>query len=471
MRAWAAFCALVALSGFGAPAAAAPVTAGGGPATAALASCDTDLKRLNPLTGWQARWTGELAAQASGSPATLLEDWRGAPALLAEDMTSLRAGLDHKTAAPASVARLVLMQIDAWLAAGISPAAASAEQRAFLDGPLREAIVAYRDFLEDSYIPAAPQGSSLAGGEQGRACYAAAVREWTSLDVSADEIEAAGRELMAAARTRLLTYARAAPDELPTVLARLRAGDLSSKATRQTILDTSKAAMERARIALATWFDGPAPPQIEIEPVAAGLEASLPAGFYRPASGGKPAAYMINLSRPKERALMAEAIAFHETLPGHHLQMTATADGRFNAGFIEGWGVYAEHLAAQMGLYSGAEALMGSAAKDLWGASRLIIEPGLHVRGWSRDQAVDWMVTNTTVSRTEAEVEVDRYLALPGQSLTYMLGYREITAARDRAKLRAGADFDIKAFHKAVLQPGPRPLTQVRSLFPAQGQP
>lgn len=469
MRAWPALCALVALSGLAPAAQAAPVTAGGGPATAALASCDTDLKRLNPLTGWQARWPGELA-QASGS-ATLLDQWRGAPALLAEDMASLRAGLVSKTAAPAPVARRVLAQIDAWLSGNISPASATAEQRAFLDGPLRQAIVAYRDFLEDSYIPAAPQGSGLAGGEQGRACYAAAVREWTSLDLSADEIEAAGRELMDAAGARLLTYAGAKPSELPIVLARLRAGEASSTATRQTILETSKAAMERARLASPTWFDGPAPPPIEIEPVAHALEASLPAGFYRPAAGGKPAAYMINLSRPKERALMAEAIAFHETLPGHHLQMTATANGRFNAGFIEGWGVYAEHLAEQMGLYSGADALMGSAAKDLWGASRLIIEPGLHVRGWSRDQAVDWMVGNTAISRSEAEVEVDRYLALPGQSLTYMLGYREIIAARDRAKLRDGAAFDIGAFHKALLEPGPQPLKQVRSLFSAKRKP
>jgi uncharacterized protein (DUF885 family) len=446
---------------------AAELVAGGGAATAALASCDTDLKLLNPLSGWQARWPAEAAAATTApDQASALAVWREAPTLLERDVVQLRAGLEKGLAAPAPVARRVLSQVDAMLETPVAPKTSDPQWRTLLDGPLRQAVTAYRDFLRDEYIPRAPQGSLLSATPQGQACYASAVRNWTGLELPPSQIEARGRDLMNRARLRLAALAGVQPDKVASVLDDLRSGRDARPVEREDILKVSQAAMERAGAALPAWFEGPSPPPIVIEPIPAALEASLPAGFYRPAEGPKPAAYMINLSRPGERALMAEAIAFHETLPGHHLGLTsARSAGQFNAGFIEGWGVYAEHLADEMGLYSDDRAKIGSAAKDLWGASRLIIEPGLHVHGWSRDQAVEWMTANTALSRSEAEVEVDRYLAMPGQSLAYMLGYSEIRAARDRAREKAGERFDIRAFHKALLEPGSRPLSDLRREF------
>ncbi|WP_269714941.1 DUF885 domain-containing protein [Caulobacter sp. NIBR2454] len=443
-----------------APALAAPTVAGGGDATQALSDCNTDLRLLNPLTGWQARWPQQLAGLAA-APAPVqqvaLDDWRGAPAALHADIEALRA----RTNAPAHVARRILTQVQALQAGPIAPQLTDPQWRALLDGPLKDAVADYARFLSQGYLPKAPAGSGLALDREGQACFLLAATRWTSLALTADQIEATGRRLLAERRARLAELSGVAEADLAPVLEGLRAGE-QTPTTRDDILRISRAALERARMAAPDWFDLPDAPPINLEPIPASLEADLPAGYYQPATAQTPATYRVNLSRPQDRRLMAQVIAFHETIPGHHLGFSAArAPGQFNSGFVEGWGVYAEHLAEEMGLYSDRQALIGSAAKDLWGASRLIVEPGLHVRGWSRDQAVAFMLENTALSRAEIEVEVDRYLALPGQSLSYMLGYDAIRQARERTQARQGAAFDIKAFHKALLSPGSRPLSDL----------
>jgi uncharacterized protein (DUF885 family) len=171
---------------------------------------------------------------------------------------------------------------------------------------------------------------------------------------------------------------------------------------------------------------------------------------------------VINTSRLEDRRLMSEAIAFHEGIPGHHLQAAmAESSGGYVAGFAEGWAVYAERLAAEMGLYGSRLDRTGLWAKRLWAASRLVVEPGLHLHGWSREEAIAFMLTNTALPRAEIEVEVDRYLALPGQSLSYMLGNLELRRLRRRAEERLGDAFDPRAFHRVVLRPGSRPLPEV----------
>ena len=194
------------------------------------------------------------------------------------------------------------------------------------------------------------------------------------------------------------------------------------------------------------------------------MEASAAAGFYRSAAGGRPAAYVINLARPEERRLMAEAIAFHETLPGHHVRAAlGLPAGDFNSGFAEGWGIYAEYLADEMGLYSSRLDRAGMMAEHLWAASRLVVEPGLHLHGWTRERAVAFMRAHTALSDAEIAVEVDRYIATPGQSLSYMLGYDRIAGARRHAERVLGRRFDLRRFHDIVLGPGSRPLDRVHA--------
>ncbi|MEW5683489.1 MAG: DUF885 domain-containing protein [Pseudomonadota bacterium] len=437
--------------------------AGGGPTAVAMAGCGGDLARLSPLSGWQARWPAELAQvsrlDAAGRAAALAR-WRAAPGALDADLAALRPG-----GAPAAVAGRVREQIGGLLQGPIAPELTDPDWRAFLDGDLREAIVRFERHLATAYVSAAPDGSPLAGSAAGQACFAGAVAQWTSMTISPEALEAAGRRDLARYRAQLADLAGIPERELPALLERLRAGDPAAR--REDILAVTRAALARAEAAAPRAFGDIAIAPLSVTPIAANLEATLPAGFYAPADGAAPARYDINLSRPADRRLMAEAIAFHEGVPGHHLGFVlAKAPGTFNSGFVEGWGIYAEHLAEELGLYSTRQDRMGAAAKHLWASARLVIEPGLHVRGWSRAQAIVFLRENSALSEAEAAVEVDRYLAMPGQSVAYMLGHDVIAEARARTERRQGAAFDLAAFHRAVLEPGPRPLARLAAEFP-----
>jgi uncharacterized protein (DUF885 family) len=437
--------------------------AGGGAAAVAMAGCGHDLARLNPITGWQARWPRELAQVANldaAGRAAALERWSVASAALEADRAALRPG-----SASRAVVERVLGQIDGLLQGPIAPELHDPAWRGVLDGELRRAIAGFGQRLRADYLLKAPDGSSLAASPEGHACFAGAVEQWTSLKVSPDDLEAAGTRDLARYRAELARLAGAPEAELPAVLDRLRAP--REGVSRDAILAISRAAIARAQAAAPRTFGTAAVGALEVVPIPAALEPAMPAGVYVQASGGAPARYEINLSRPGERRLMAEAIAFHEGVPGHHLGFSLAKDaGAFNAGFVEGWGIYAEHLADELGLYSTTEDRMGAAAKHLWASARLVIEPGLHVRGWSRDQAIAFLRANSALSETEAAIEVDRYLAMPGQSVAYMLGHDAIAEARARTERRQGAAFDLAAFHRAILEPGPRPLAQLVAEFP-----
>ena len=173
--------------------------------------------------------------------------------------------------------------------------------------------------------------------------------------------------------------------------------------------------------------------------------------------GSRKGTYFLNTSKPEERyRYVAEDIAFHEAVPGHHFQLTIALEDEdliparrvlFDTACAEGWGLYSERLADEMGLYTDDLAHMGLFAADSWRASRLVVDTGLHAMGWPRQRAVDWLVEHTPMPRIEIESEVDRYIAYPGQALAYMVGRREIVRLRRQASERLGDDFDLRAFH------------------------
>ncbi len=444
-----------------------------GPATAqqrgvgaveALGSCETDLRYLNQVIGWQLQWAeslGTLATQPVQAQTKALANWTNAAAGIRADIDGLRQGMTAgRTAHPAVVDR-VLAQVKALQAQlADTPLVAEPGWRQLLEQELRPAVAAYIDFLGKVYRPRATSKSGLASMPGGDACFAQAVTSWTTLKLSPDELEATGRSLLQEARRDLAQAAGVSEAKLPQLLAELRRE--TSNTSREEVLAVTQAALQRAQQALPRWFNADQLPPIMVEPYPASIEAGAVAGAYRPATGDASAAYVVNLSRPGERRLMAEVIAFHETLPGHHLSFSLQKEaGRFNSGFVEGWAIYSEYLADEMKLYGTPRDRMGMHAKHLWAASRLIVEPGLHVRGWTRQQAIDFMRANTVLSDAEIAVEVDRYLAWPGQSLAYMLGADLIRHARARAERGLGPKFDVRAFHDIVLRKGPRPLAQV----------
>ncbi|MDX1623231.1 MAG: DUF885 domain-containing protein, partial [Gemmatimonadota bacterium] len=178
----------------------------------------------------------------------------------------------------------------------------------------------------------------------------------------------------------------------------------------------------------------------------------------------RPAVYLINTYRAGEQSRAGlESTAFHETYPGHHLQIAIAKEHgtghpisryfRFS-GFSEGWALYSERLARQMGLFSADIDRMGLLSNEALRAARLVVDSGMHALGWSRERAIEYLLTHTAESRSSAVSEIDRYIAVPGQATSYMLGRNEILRLRERARSRLGAAFDIEEFHDRLLEDG-----------------
>jgi uncharacterized protein (DUF885 family) len=214
-------------------------------------------------------------------------------------------------------------------------------------------------------------------------------------------------------------------------------------------------------------------PEQVTEPYPAYREKNAP-GEYNPPSedGSRPGLFYISAYEPQKKTRADnESTAFHETIPGHHLQVTIALErkdihplGRYllNSGYVEGWALYAEQLADEMKLFSGELDRLGMLGSQNWRAVRLVVDSGLHALGWTRQQAIDYMLAHTTANANDAASEIDRYIIWPGQATSYMLGRLEILAAREEARKTAGSAFDSKAFHDRVLEDGAVPLTFLR---------
>lgn len=226
--------------------------------------------------------------------------------------------------------------------------------------------------------------------------------------------------------------------------------------------------LARANAAAARLFDNVPAEVLEVRTIDAGAD-DQGAAYYEAASEVRAAAIVVNTSRLASRPLWeTETVVLHEGGPGHHLQVTRArqldalpAFRRYgwHAPFGEGWALYAEGLGAELGMYGEAFSDFGHLNSDLLRSARLVVDSGLHALGWSRQQAIDYLNANTANARSDNEVEVDRYIAAPGQALSYKLGQLRLQALRERAQERLGARFDIRRFHAALLDNGALPLT------------
>lgn len=450
------------------------------PATAALeadagfggvviGACGGDLQRLNQVTGWQTAWPAAWKSVAAGEAdlASSIATWRAAPGALRRAIAAMEQSLKDGRAAPKAVAVRVRDQVRALTSdiqhtdGAYAPAGddrLSREWRRLVRQDIAPALAAYEAFLSERYIPKAPEKSALASlGDNGR-CFRAAAAAWTTLDLAPAEIEARGERLLAETRGRF-------GGDVDARLLALEKAYLETPTGADDIIAVTRRALDRAAEAAPRAFEGFTTGPVAVAPLDPFLEESSPAAFYRP--GPKPVV-VVNGSRPAERRALAEAIAFHEGTPGHHLFFAAGASaGGFNSGFVEGWAIYAERLADELGLYSSPLDRDGMLAKHLWAASRLIIEPRLHDGRWSRDDAIRYMQATTALPDAEIAIEIDRYLAMPGQSLAYMLGYDVILSARTKAQARLGSAFDLKGFHGAVLSGGMKTLPDVEKAVAA----
>ena len=215
---------------------------------------------------------------------------------------------------------------------------------------------------------------------------------------------------------------------------------------------------------MGDWFGIVPEAPCALTPVPDVLAADAPAAYYTPPApdGSRPGEYHVNLHDAAGRSRAETAsIAFHEAIPGHHLQLAIAAERtdlpafrRLSWGhtaFVEGWALYTERLADEMGLYATDVDRLGMLASDSWRACRLVVDTGLHALGWSRQQAIDFMAAHAPVNPDEIATEVDRYLGMGGQALAYKVGQREILRLRSEARDRLGDRFSLPGFHDVVL--------------------
>jgi uncharacterized protein (DUF885 family) len=342
---------------------------------------------------------------------------------------------------------------------------------------VRPAMERLAGLLADELLPVARTDAEVGLGSVpgGAEAYAAAVRRQTTTALTAEQVHEMGHSVLAGLQEewRELGGRVLGTTDVAEVLERLRTDPALRFSSSAQLVGVVGDALERAEDARGDWFPAYDIPDCvieEIDPVEAGNAALA---HYRPpsADGSRPGAHCVLTVDPQERfAYEYEALAFHESTPGHHLQIASAQtlthlpeyrrflDAEVCA-YVEGWGLYSERLADEMGLYTSDLQRLGMVSFDALRASRLVVDTGMHALGWSREQAVDFMWSHTATTRANVVNEINRYIAWPGQALAYMVGRREIVRLRADAEARLGARFDVRGFHGAVLSNGAVPLS------------
>jgi uncharacterized protein (DUF885 family) len=306
----------------------------------------------------------------------------------------------------------------------------------------------------------------------GDAAYRAALRAHTTTELSPDEIHATGLRLVDRLREEYARLGRAVfgTGDVGEVIRRLREDRSLRFRAAEQILAAARDALDRAVEAVPDWFGTVPAAACEVAEMSAFEAKDAVLGYYQlpAADGSRPGYHWVNTYQPDTRARYEyEALAFHESVPGHHLQFAIQQELRglpsfrrfgYVAAFCEGWALYTERLADEMGLYTSDLDRLGMVSFDSWRACRLVVDTGMHHLGWGRQRAIDYMLANSALTPVNIANEVDRYIAWPGQACAYMVGRMEIERLRGDAAERLGGSFDPRAFHDAVLRNGGIPL-------------
>ncbi|MBO0815856.1 MAG: DUF885 domain-containing protein [Actinobacteria bacterium] len=361
---------------------------------------------------------------------------------------------------------------------GWQAAAAWEEQRrAAADEVVHPALARWvaivRELLPRARPSERPGLAYLPGGEED---YARAVRIYTTLPLSAGELHQTGLDHIAALEARAVELGTGLGlSGLDEIFAALR--DSNGQVAADEAIRRATAAVRRAEARAGEFFPEPLPPPCEVTPMPEVVAASGAAPHYTPPrlDGGRPGTFWFNTERPTAgTGWDTEVVAFHEAVPGHHLQLSrlqlltslpALQRQRSIAVFSEGWGLYAEQLAEEAGLYADERGLLGSMSTSLMRAARLVVDTGIHAFGWSRERALGFLTEHVPMPPEFLASEVDRYIVMPGQALAYLTGKLEILRIRDDARQRLGPAFSLPAFHGAVLDHGSLPMpTLARSI-------
>lgn len=366
----------------------------------------------------------------------------------------------------------------------------SESQRATLSRTIeRDVLPALRAWLEmlQDYAPRARSGEGVCHLSDGEALYRHHIKAWTTLSEDPRAIHQFGlarlAEIEAEARD---IVADLGFDDVAALRAHLDTAAQNHVTDPGELVRRAGLLVERAEAVAPTWFGRLPRDGCEVRAVEPHMEQEAPPAFYQGPTedGSRSGVFFINTFDPSARPLhRMAAMVFHEAVPGHHFQITIETElsglpafRRFGSrlaggAFVEGWGLYAERMAQEMGLYHTQLERFGALETEAWRAVRLVVDTGIHALGWTRQQSIEALRERAGLSQLEAETETDRYISWPGQALSYMIGQREILSLRAEIEARDGERFDRRAFHDEVIGHGSLPLSTLRSQVPGWVRP
>ena len=392
------------------------------------------------------------------------------------EVTNLRTGLELGYSAPRITVVTVPDEVRALLnddnpfigmTTRIEDAKFTAAVRKIFAEQIAPAIERFAEFIEKEYLPAAREEIALSFNPDGAECYPALVRYFATVNPTADEIHKLGLEQIANIRAEM----QAIIDEhfggvaIEAFLQSLNIDPQYTFRSEAEVLDYSVGALDAVRDKMPDVFGLLPKADVIIKPYPAYRESGT--GEYHSSSedGTRPGIYYIAVVEPENRSrAIQQSVLYHETYPGHHLQgaialeladrVHPLARYLWNSGYGEGWALYSERLADELALYSGPLDRMGMLSDQGARAARLVIDTGLHTKGWTRQRAVDFMLANSAWTPVDIQSEINRYISWPGQANSYMLGMLEIRRLRTLAEAQLGDGFDIRKFHDRVLENG-----------------
>jgi uncharacterized protein (DUF885 family) len=413
---------------------------------------------------------------------------RAFPAYLDASIDLLREGVAKQVTAPRVVAERTLGQVDRLLelAPEDSPVAVGAEgdARDAIATAVAEAVqpslVGFRQVLVDDYLPASTETIGISALPGGDGMYAAEVLGWTSLPLDPREVHQLGADMLSSINEerRVLAGELGYPDAATAIAAHTASGE-NTATTPEQLVALAEDQVQRSWDLAPRYFGRLPSANCEVHRVEEFREADEPMAFYYPPTddGTRAGIYYINCYDLDDRALHHVAsVTYHEANPGHHFQLALQQEmperpplRRFGAtlaaaAFAEGWGLYSERLADEMELYLDGWERLGMLENQGLRAARLVTDSGIHALGWTREQAVDTLIESGQTG-TDAGIEIDRYIGMPGQALCYMTGMIEIQRARASESARLGAAFSLRDFHDRVLELGEVPLPSFRRVF------
>jgi uncharacterized protein (DUF885 family) len=424
----------------------------------------------------------------------LLARLRAYEGYMAANIGVLREGIASGLTAPTIVAQRTVEQLERLLSVPIGEAVIPAFAQV-ADDEGREAIRAvvaetvypadaeFLRVLREEYLPATRTGPGIWSAPDGDALYRTQIRAWTTLDAEPDEVHRIGLAEVAAiqAEQREISAAAGLGDDLAAYRERLGADPANHPASADEMLARAGEDIERALAAAPAYFGRLPRAGCEVRAVEAFKEKDSPFAYYFPPTtdGSRPGIYYANTyDLPSRTYSTLATTTYHEAVPGHHFQIALEMENphlnvfrrlgsrMVGGAYVEGWGLYSERLADEMGLFRSEPERFGMLTAQAWRAARLVVDTGIHALRWDRQRSIDYLLS-VGLTETDAIIETDRYIAWPAQALTYMLGQLEIRRLRTELEARDGAAFDLRTFHDEVLGHGSLPLATLARELPS----